>query len=163
MPEWVAQWGPWIAIVLLLILNAEKVGGALQKVLSVIAPNMAERWHHSREEQKWKRDRVEREYVDTVEALKDFVREMKDQVTAVQKRLDEREDQWRHEREEYLLRIERLMEQRTDVHADMVRQYDAMEGRNLAMLQRMSEILASQTNRLDQIALILAGRMGEST
>lgn len=170
-PAWITQYGPWFLIVFLLILNFEKVSGGMQKVVSLFVPNVAEKLRHSKEQAKWKRDQVEREYIDTVKSLKDFVQEMKSQAQDERARADKQREEWqarfderdRISREERALlhtQIERLMEQRTDMLSDLTAKYERLETRNLDWQQRHTELLGSMMRRLDQMALILAGRMG---
>ena len=171
MPDWINQYGPWAVVAFLLILNFEKVSAGLQKVIAIFAPGMAEKLRVAKERDQWRRDQIEREYVDTVKSQKDFILEMKAQAQNERDRADKQRNDWqkrfddhdrlyRDERRVYQLRIEQLMGQRTDDYEQLTRKVVELETQNIDIYKRQIELLAAQTRRLDLISLTLASERG---
>jgi uncharacterized protein (DUF2132 family) len=171
VPSWINQYGPWFAVVFLLILFSDKVAESMQKVLAVFSPGVAEKLRHAKETAQWRREQIEREYVDTVKSQKDFILEMKSQAQEErdradkqrldwQQRADERDRLYREERDHLQVKIERLMEQRTDDYERLGRQFAELETRNIDMNRQQIELLGMQTRRLDLISLTLASEKG---
>jgi hypothetical protein len=182
LPDWITNYGLPGVIVILLLFQIDKVSAALQKVIGVFAPNVAERMRHTKEQAKWRREQIEREYVDTVKAQKDFLLEMKgradderqradDERQKAQERFDKQRSEWqqrfdeqdrihREERTNLQRQVELLAAQKAAEYKEMVTLYERLESRHLSWQQTHTEIQGSMMRRLDQMALILAGRMG---